>query len=342
MNEITRRITVDLLRRGNTRLVFARQNDVLSRKVRISLTAAGEPYKVPKGTQALLNVLRADGESAAFSADITEDGDVEVILSLWMLSVVGETRCSVSLIDEDGKKLTGDDFVLDVMETLYEGTEITEDENYSLLTDLISDIAEIDGQEIERAEAEKIRVEKEAERCQAETLRQDAEALRADAELIRDKAEKDRIAAEEAREKAVQDAIKDIHYAEHGSAEDIEVKDINEYYEADNIEGVLNEVGTRLGKLDTSIDALYGRGGTLVLNKDSFDDMITLTIEMSDLSSYDMISFSASTLEDKEAANACGLYADPKTDGSSVTFRAKTQLQKDITLVYFIVKGVAS
>ena len=119
MKEITKCITLDLQRRGNTRMIFARQNDMLSRQIRIALTAGGVSYPVPKDTVALLNILRADGESAAFAAEITDDGEIEITLSLWMLSSAGETRCSVSLIDSDGRTLTSEDFTLDVLETLY-------------------------------------------------------------------------------------------------------------------------------------------------------------------------------------------------------------------------------
>ncbi|MBQ8408990.1 MAG: BppU family phage baseplate upper protein [Clostridia bacterium] len=179
MKEITKSITVDLLRRGNTRLIFARQNDALSRKILIALTAGGAPYPIPSGTQAILNVLRSDGQSSAFSAEVTDGGEVEVTLSLWMLSASGETRCSISLIDTEGKKLTSDDFTIDVLETLYDGEEIATDDNYSLLTALMADIALIEETESERIEAERLREENESARITAENERALAESERA-------------------------------------------------------------------------------------------------------------------------------------------------------------------
>lgn len=155
MTEIIRKITVDLARKGNTRLIFATQNDQNSRKIVIHLTNAGIPYPVPKTATATVNFARPDGESGAFKANVESDGSVSIILSIWPLTVVGEVACSVSLFDGEEKRLTSSTFYLDVVSAVYSGEGIVEDENYSILTDLISEVSDFKEAEADLKEATK-------------------------------------------------------------------------------------------------------------------------------------------------------------------------------------------
>ena len=199
MIEVTRKITVDLSRKGNVRLTFATQNDKNSRRLIIYLTDGGKPYQVEQSTVALVNFARPDGESGAFSATVNSDGSISVILCMWVLSVEGEVACSVSLFDGDERKLTSDNFYLDVAASLYAGDDVTEDESYSLLTSLMSDIAEINEIEAEREIAEKSRVSAEQARVNAENSRKSSETKRESAEQGRVTAENARADAESAR-----------------------------------------------------------------------------------------------------------------------------------------------
>ena len=106
MTEITRKITVDIARRGNVRLIFARQNDFNSRKIQINLTNAGVPFPVEKTSVAIVNFARADGTSGAFCGEIEDDGSITIVLGGWPLAIAGEVKCSVSIFSENEKKLT--------------------------------------------------------------------------------------------------------------------------------------------------------------------------------------------------------------------------------------------
>ena len=128
MTGITRKITLDLARRGNVRLIFARQNDMNSRTVSIYLTNGGAPYFVDKDAVAIVNVVRPDGLIGAFNGDIEDDGSISITLGAWTLGVKGEVKCSVSLFFEEEGKLTSADFYLDVEEAIDIGDGITEDE----------------------------------------------------------------------------------------------------------------------------------------------------------------------------------------------------------------------
>lgn len=144
MTEITKNITVDLSRRGNTRTVFARQNDKGSRTLNITLTDGGAPYFVSSGTVATINFLRPDGANASFAASVNEQGGVTYTLGLWTLALEGSVRCSVSLYGADETKLTSSDFYLDVLDALYSDDDFSEDFDESDLTGVYSSIASLE------------------------------------------------------------------------------------------------------------------------------------------------------------------------------------------------------
>ncbi len=255
MTEITRKITVDLARRGNVRLIFARQNDFNSRRIVINLTDGGAPFKVEQTSVVIVNFARSDGTSGAFNGKIEDDGSVSIVLGAWPLSVVGEVKCSVSIFSDNEKKLTSADFYLDVETALYIGEDITEDENYSMLTSLMSEISKINVTENKRKEAEAGRVSAEQSRVKSEKERQNheyerehAESLRAAAEIARKEAESLRVLSDEARDRA--DQVRDDAEALRANAENERVAAENERKNAEldrnnflgHIEGSIDEI----------------------------------------------------------------------------------------------------
>lgn len=255
MTEITRKITVDLARRGNVRLIFARQNDFNSRRIVIYLTDGGVPFKVEKTNVAIFNFARPDGESGAFAGQIEDDGSVSIVLGGWPLSVVGEVKCSLSIFSDDEKKITSADFYLDVETALYIGEDITEDKDYSMLTALMSEISKINvverarcEAEVGRSYAENSRVTAEKKREDSEHARQYAEDARKKAELGRETAEASRVLADESRDAS--DRVRDDAEARRVSAEGKRVLAENERKTAEldrnkflgDIEGAINEI----------------------------------------------------------------------------------------------------
>ena len=224
MIEITKEITVDLTRKNKTRVIFAKQLDNGCRKILVTLTDNGKEYSVPQDAVVTVNVLRSDGESNAFLAAVTKDGRLEATLGSWTLGVAGETKCSFSLYFDGNKRLSTPEIILEVGAELYTGDGISSDQNYSILTALISDCSEIKEaesgrivEEISRSNAEKLRVaneekrisnentrnQKETERIQREKARIEAESARAAAESTRAENENRRIDAEEERQAVI-------------------------------------------------------------------------------------------------------------------------------------------
>ena len=145
MTNITKNITVDLSRKSNTRVVFARQNDRGSRTLNITLTDGGAPYTVPEGTLVVVNVLRPDGANASFRAALNGEGGVTYTLGLWTLTHEGTVRCSVSLYGENDRKLTSSDFFVDVLDAIYKDSDFTSDVDESIMTTLFSSVATLEG-----------------------------------------------------------------------------------------------------------------------------------------------------------------------------------------------------
>ena len=152
MTNITKNITVDLSRKSNTRVVFARQNDRGSRTLNITLTDGGAPYTVPEGTLVVVNVLRPDGANASFRAALNGEGGVTYTLGLWTLTHEGTVRCSVSLYGENDRKLTSSDFFVDVLDALYKDSDFTSDVDESIMTTLFSSVATLEAK-IEASES---------------------------------------------------------------------------------------------------------------------------------------------------------------------------------------------
>lgn len=206
MNEIIKELTVDLTRKSNIRAVFAKQFDSGTRKLLITLTNNGQKFIPPKGAVATVNIKRSDGESSGFAAKITDDSKIEVTLGAWALNTVGEVKCTVALYFDDNKRLSSPEITLDVGAELYTGDDIAEDEEYSLLTTLLSDCSAVLSDEIarkisenSRVDAEKLRQSNEDRRITAENARNLAESQRAYTENIRSSNESTRIANESQR-----------------------------------------------------------------------------------------------------------------------------------------------
>ena len=161
MSKITKEITVDLTRKCKTKAIFAKQFDNGCRRLLVTLTDNGKMYTPPKGAVATVNVLRADGESKAFPANITQDGKLDITLGAWTLNSVGETKCTVALYFGSNQRLSSPEIILDVGAELYEGDDIYEDSEYSLLSALLADCSEVMTAEIKRETNEQNRISEE-------------------------------------------------------------------------------------------------------------------------------------------------------------------------------------
>lgn len=171
MTEIYRKITVDLSRQSNSRVVFARQGDVGARNLIISLTDDGMPYEIESGNTAAIVYLRPDQVAGATDGTVLDDGTILLEIPQAMLDCVGEVACYVMIVDTLGNYITSSDFYLDVKQIYYTGESLVDDPEYSLLVSLFNRLGEFTYEEESRRDAEIKRRLAENDRMVAETRR---------------------------------------------------------------------------------------------------------------------------------------------------------------------------
>ena len=212
MQKVKRNITLDFQRRNNVRVVLATQRDMNQREIVISLYDDGKIFPITNhsGVTAAINVLRPDGKSSSFPADITGLGEVTYKITAWPVGVAGDVKLSVALHTADGGRISTDPFILHVAEGLYLGSEIEEDtENQTAFENMMQELAAFELSEAiretneeERKSAEEARASSEAARENAEDERNSAESSRAGRENARVSAENQRASKENSRNSA--------------------------------------------------------------------------------------------------------------------------------------------
>ncbi len=320
MTEVIKTLSIDLARKCNNRIVFAVQNDFASRKLKFVITNDGAHCPIEAGATATVGILRPDGESAAYYAEIGEDGSVSFTIPLWALSVVGEVKCNLIIFDGVGNRISSSGFSLEVEEVSYLGDDISDDDSYPLLLSLMNEIGEIKTAEADREANELTRTVNEQTREENEALREKAEAERANAEFARESAENSRQANEALRESAESARL---------SAE--AQREQNEIERNNMMSDKLSELEEAYGK--------KGEVTLLVAEFTTLNNQITQSVTISGMREHDLVSFTPASRSDKERAENAGLFVIPNCQGEIVEFSAKKLPDGDINLIYFITRG---
>lgn len=178
MNNVIRRVDLDLSRRTNKKFLFANQYDYDSRTFIISLYEDGARFFVDRDITAFVNIKRSDGETWSYAAEVTDEGDVSFVATLWTFEVPGETKFTVSLYDGQ-RRITSSQFVVNVLPDFISSVDIDDvAENLSLFRQAMEYFSEINKDEQERKSAETIRDNRELSRMDAEKTRSDNESIR--------------------------------------------------------------------------------------------------------------------------------------------------------------------
>lgn len=208
MEKIVKELVLDVIRDNNDSTVPAKQNDVDSRFIKVSITADRHPVDFSPLSTVMINACRPDGEAGGFVGEVNPDGSIAVPITPWMLKVSGAVKCDVSIFDGT-EKITTMPFYINVEECLYDGEGLENSEDYGVLSSLMAETQAIREAESQRAEAEssrslseEVRVFSEGARENAESVRETNEATRIRAEEERDRAEGLREITEVARESA--------------------------------------------------------------------------------------------------------------------------------------------
>lgn len=143
MARIVQEICVDVAVAGHCASVAAKQGDINSRFLKISICEDGDPISVENDAVVTMGVCRADGSEVLLSGEVNDDGTVTVPLASCVLEKSGVAECEVSVVDSEGRRLTAFLFKLEIQRAVCGEKVITDDENYSLLVGLISACADI-------------------------------------------------------------------------------------------------------------------------------------------------------------------------------------------------------
>lgn len=144
MAKIYQELKLDVLKANNAIRIQAKQNDVDSRYLKVTVTEDGKPIDMSGFTSVQINVKRDDGENEAFAGEIAE-GVVIVPIPSWALEVAGYASCDISMLNGEGEILTTLSFRLYVEKSNYK-REITEDSpNYTAFEQALIDIEALKG-----------------------------------------------------------------------------------------------------------------------------------------------------------------------------------------------------
>lgn len=142
MIQITKEINVEVTKPNIFQALVAKQYDMNTRFLKVTLMDCGTRIDVPniETAKVVINAERKDGQSKGFDGVINDDGTVTVPLHSWMLELEGTVICDISVLDivaDDNKKLTTTSFTLIVEKAAYGGNDITSDPQYDVLVSLL-------------------------------------------------------------------------------------------------------------------------------------------------------------------------------------------------------------
>lgn len=179
MIKIIREVTADVIKRGSTKAVYAKQNDRNSRFLNIRIQEEGVDIVVDATSTVMLNVERPDKQENIFYGTVNEDGTVKVPLTSWMLELEGTLLCDVSIVSEDADiaKLTTMQFNIYVEAAVVSDASFMDTEEYSVIIDLLDRTTEAEAKATAAAQnAEALRAECEEATAEAKAVKEGVEA----------------------------------------------------------------------------------------------------------------------------------------------------------------------
>lgn len=143
MVQITKKIALEVSKPNTLKVIVAKQGDNRSRYIKATFVNDNKKIEIPPSATATINASRGDGTSKRFAGEVNTDGTVTVPLTAWILELGGIVECDISVFGEQGSKLTTSKFIVEVECSACDDDEISEDENYDILIQLIEDVKEL-------------------------------------------------------------------------------------------------------------------------------------------------------------------------------------------------------
>lgn len=144
MANIIKEFAVDCSKPNRFRSIIAKQGDMNSRFIKATITADGNSIAVESDAKVVVNAQRADGEIKSFAGTVETDGTVLVPIANWMLEVEGHLDCEIIIVNPlSQEKLSTTKFTIEVESNISNGSEISDDENYDFLLELITNVDDV-------------------------------------------------------------------------------------------------------------------------------------------------------------------------------------------------------
>lgn len=138
--QINQRIKLDTVRQNHLS-ISAKQEDLGSRFLLITLLMNGMPLWVEQESTVCLNAIKPDGHRTATAGTVQEDGTVLVELTNQTLAVEGTVICDLTVTDAQGRRLSSVLFYVEVERTASDENVLISTDEFSVLTDTMSRVS---------------------------------------------------------------------------------------------------------------------------------------------------------------------------------------------------------
>lgn len=201
MKDSAYKISLDINEHGSQVALKAKQSDT-GRKIHISLRAGGTPYTIAEDCYAVFEATKPDG-SILYNACTIEGNEIIYEFTEQTCAAVGRSRCEIKLYGLDDKLITSPRFALLVDGTVYPDGRVESSNEFSALTQMVSDTLAVQKVASEAAEAANIATENANKTAQnASEATEDANQAALSAEASTEAANQAAVAATQAAQVA--------------------------------------------------------------------------------------------------------------------------------------------
>ena len=270
LSKLVTNITMEMSGDIKKYMVSAVQGDRATRCVLVKLVNNGEPYMIPDGARAIVNIKKPDGKFV-YNKCTYSGNEVTIDLTSQALAASGTAYCNVEIrTADDTQIITSATFEIEIETTQRSDSAIESSNEFTAIEvkvhDLIEKISNTNSAAVKaeqqrnqneesRAAAEKERRQNEENRGQAESDREKSEQKRsqgednrkqneesrAAAEKERQQNEESRAAAEKIRQQTAKDATEKANRA--GSAAEKIAKEVEEKLKNGELKGEKGDKG---------------------------------------------------------------------------------------------------
>ena len=137
MNDSAYKISLDIHEHISQAVLKAKRTDT-GRKIYISLRSGGTPYIIAENCYAVFTAVKPDG-SILYNACTIEGNEIVYEFTDQTCAAIGRSRCEIKLYGFDDALITSPRFALLVEGTLYPDGKVESSDEFSALTQMVSD-----------------------------------------------------------------------------------------------------------------------------------------------------------------------------------------------------------